>query len=67
MWTATVSPGSAPSMKNGPVCGLSWPGAITFDGRSAAVFTAPSKQSSVHETMRVPGVMRCRGAAPPNV
>ena len=64
---ASVSPGSAPSTKNGPVCGLSWPGGITFDGRSAAVFTAPSKQSSVHVTMRVPGLMRCFGAAPPNV
>ncbi len=58
MRTASVSPGSAPSTKNGPVCGLSWPGAITFDGRSAGVFTAPSKQSSVHATIRVPGLMR---------
>jgi hypothetical protein len=29
-------------MKNGPVCGLSWPGVITVDGRSFDVFTAPS-------------------------
>ena len=57
--TATVSPGSAPSTWNGPVCGLSCPAGITWDGRSAAVFTAPSKQSSLHDTMRVPGVMRC--------
>ena len=58
MRIASVSPGSAPSTKNGPVCGLSWPGAMTFDGRSAVVFTAPSKQSSVHATIRVPGLIR---------
>src|SRR5438128_715395 len=40
---------------------------MTRDGRSPAVFTKPSKQSSVHDTMRVPGTMRCFGAAPPNV
>jgi hypothetical protein len=67
MRIASVSPGSAPSTKNGPVCGLSCPGAITFDGRSAGVFTTPSKQSSVHATIRVPGWIRQRGAAPPNV
>ena len=55
---ASVSPGSAPSTKNGPVCGLSCPGGTTFEGRSAVVFTAPSKQSSVHATMRVPGLTR---------
>jgi len=37
---------------------LSCPGVITFDGRSAAVFAAPSKQSSVQLMMRVPGLMR---------
>ncbi|HZR22051.1 MAG TPA: hypothetical protein VFA59_00595 [Vicinamibacterales bacterium] len=67
MWIAIVSPGSAPSTKNGPVCGLSWPGGITFDGRSLAVLTTPSKQSSVHVMMRVPDRIRCFGAAPPNV
>jgi hypothetical protein len=51
----------------GTVCGLSCPGGITFDGKSLAVLTKPSKQSSVHETMRVPEVIRCFGAAPPNV
>jgi len=39
------------------------PAFITRDGRSLAVFTTPSKQSSVHDTMRVPGTMRCFGAA----
>src|SRR5262249_11723408 len=67
MRIASVSPGSAPSMKTGPVCGVSWLGGTTFDGRSAVDFTAPPKQTSLHETIFVPGWMRFAGFAPPNV
>jgi hypothetical protein len=67
MWTASVSPGSAPSTKKGPVWGLSCPGTVTLDMRSAAVFREPSKQSSVQVITRVPGRIRRRGGAPPNV
>src|SRR5947208_2880184 len=38
---------------------------MTFEGRSADVFTAPSKQSSVQLTMRVFGLMPWPGLPPP--
>ncbi len=44
--TATVSPGSAPSTRNGPVCGLS-PVMFSLLTRSSADWTRPAKQSSV--------------------
>ena len=64
--TATVSPGSAPSMENGPVCGLR-PVMFSVETRSAEDRTRPAKQSSVNRS-RTTGVVILRtGAAPPNV
>src|SRR4051812_6143370 len=67
MRTARVSPGSAPSTKNGPVCGLSCPAGTTLEGRVSGPVTVPSKQSSVQLTIRVPGLIRATGGAPPKV
>lgn len=65
--TATVSPGSAPSMWKGPVCGLRKGNSQTSDTRSFSDRTRPAKQSSVNRSRTVPGAMRATGAAPPNV
>src|SRR5580693_6648455 len=65
--TATVSPGSAPSMWNGPVCGFRYGNSHTCETRSCSLRTRPAKQSSVY-TSRIAGVLiRFTGAAPPNV
>ncbi len=65
--TATVSPGSAPSTWNGPVCGLRNGNSHTSDTRSFSDRTRPAKQSSVNRSRTVPGAMRATGGAPPNV
>src|SRR5439155_77274 len=46
--TASVSPGSAPSTWNGPVCGFTNGNSITRDTRSPVPRTRPAKQSSVN-------------------
>ena len=63
--SASVSPGSAPSTKNGPVCGLK--AVIFFEGRSSTVSTRPAKQSSVQTSSTSPGLTFITGSTPPNV
>lgn len=46
-WTATVSPGSAPSTWKGPVCGLRNGNSHTSETKSFSERTRPAKQSSV--------------------
>ena len=65
--TASVSPGSAPSTWNGPVCGFTNGNSITRDTRSPVPRTRPAKQSSVNSSSTVPGATRAAGAVPPNV
>ena len=67
MCSASVSPGSAPSTKNGPVCGLTSVMSNTSDGRSVGRRSRPENASSVHSRSTVPGAIRCVGAAPPKV
>ncbi|MGF6347226.1 hypothetical protein QF040_001939 [Variovorax sp. W2I14] len=55
MYTAIVSPGSAPSIMIGPFCGFTKGMVSTFEGRSCSVLTLPSKASRVSTTMRSPG------------
>ena len=64
--TATVSPGSAPSIQKGPVCGLS-PVMFSRDTRSLADWTRPAKQSSVYRSSAHGVRSRMTGAAPPKV
>ena len=64
---ASVSPGSAPSTKNGPVCGFRNGNVIFSDARSSTVLTSPVKQSSVHSSSTSPGFTVITGSAPPNV
>src|ERR1700722_12616114 len=64
--TATVSPGSAPSIQKGPVCGLS-PVMFRLLTRSLADWTAPAKQSSVYRSSAHGVRSRMTGAAPPKV
>ena len=66
-WTARVSPGSAPSTQNGPVCGLRKGKSQTTETRSSVLRTLPAKQSSVHSSSTEPGWTRRTGAAPPKV
>ena len=65
--SASVSPGSAPSTKNGPVCGLTSAMSSTSDGRSVGRRRRPENASSVHNLSTVPGLIRCVGATPPKV
>src|SRR5207248_3675024 len=65
--TASVSPGSAPSTWNGPVCGFTNGNSTTRDTRSPVPRTRPAKQSSVNSSSTVPGTTRAAGGAPPNV
>ena len=65
--SASVSPGSAPSTWNGPVCGLTSVMSSTSDGRSVGRRSAPENASSVHNRSTVPGAIRCIGATPPKV
>ncbi len=65
--TATVSPGSAPSMWKGPVCGLRNGNSQTSETRSFSERTRPAKQSSVYRSRTVPGAIRATGGAPPKV
>src|ERR1700761_2359674 len=64
--TATVSPGSAPSIQKGPVCGLS-PVMFSLLTRSSADVTRPAKQSSVYRSSTHGVRSRMTGAAPPKV
>ena len=66
-WTARVSPGSAPSMKNGPVCGFTNGNSITRETRSSGPRTFPPKASSVQTSSTVPGRIRRTGGTPPKV
>jgi hypothetical protein len=65
--TASVSPGSAPSTRNGPVCGFTKGNSITLDTRSSGPRTLPPKASSVHSSNTVPGFTERTGFTPPNV
>ena len=65
--TARVSPGTAPSTWNGPVCGFTNGNSTTSETRSPVPRTRPAKQSSVNSSSTVPGAMRATGAVPPNV
>ena len=65
--TARVSPGSAPSTKNGPVCGLMKRGSQTWLTRSDVERTRPAKQSSVEVLTTVPGRIDTTGSTPPKV
>ena len=65
--TATVSPGSAPSMWNGPVCGFRNGNSHTCETRSCSLRTRPAKQSSVYTSSTAGVRIRFTGAAPPNV
>ena len=58
MCRARVSPGSAPSTKNGPVCGFTSVMSSTCDGLSVVRCSRPEKASSVHSFSTVPGVIR---------
>ena len=53
--TATVSPGSAPSIMIGPFCGLTNGIVSTRDGMSCSVLILPLNASRVSTTMRSPG------------
>ncbi len=64
---ASVSPGSAPSTKNGPVCGLTSVMSSTSLARCVVLVSRPENASSVHSFRHVPGAIRCVGATPPNV
>src|SRR4051812_40253280 len=66
-WTARVSPGSASSMKNGPVTGFRYGNVQTWLGRSSTVVTAPPKQSSVNSVSTSPERRLATGSTPPNV
>ena len=65
--TARVSPGSAPSTWNGPVCGFTSFMFRTSDGRSVVRCSRPEKASSVQSFSAVPGLIRWVGATPPKV
>ena len=65
--TASVSPGSAPSTWNGPVCGLRYAGSHTWETTSEAERTRPPKQSNVHVDNAEPGAMDATASTPPNV
>ena len=66
-WTTRVSPGSAPSIQNGPVCGLRSSVFSAVVATSAVLVMRPPYASSVHSVSTVGGVIRRTGAAPPNV
>jgi len=66
-WIASVSPGSAPSTKNGPVCGFTKGNSTTFVTRSCGPRTLPPKASSVQSSMTSPGLTRRTGGTPPKV
>src|SRR2546428_10550290 len=65
--SASVSPGSAPSTSNGPVCGFTNGNWITFETRSSGPRTFPPKASSVQSSSTVPGLTLRTGLTPPNV
>ena len=60
-WIASVSPGSAPSTKNGPVCGLMNGYVMVRLGRSSLDRIRPPKASSVNRSRTSPGRMRMTG------
>ena len=66
-WIASVSPGSAPSTWNGPVCGLTNGYVMVLLGRSSRVRILPPKASSVKTSSTSPGRTRMTGSQPPNV
>jgi hypothetical protein len=66
-WSAIVSPGSAPSTWNGPVCGFRNGNRIFWETRSSASWINPVKQSSVQSSRIEPGCTFITGSAPPNV
>ena len=66
-WIASVSPGSAPSTKNGPVCGFTNGNSITREMRSSGPRTLPPNASSVHSSRMSPGLTVRTGGTPPNV
>ena len=53
--STSVSPGSAPSTKNGPVCGLTNGMVSAALGRSVTCRMLPQNASSVHSRSIVPG------------
>ena len=55
-WIASVSPGSAPSTKNGPVCGFTNGNSMTRETRSSGPRTLPPNASSVHSSRMSPGL-----------
>src|SRR3989454_9713119 len=65
--TASVSPGSAPSMKNGPVCGFTNGHWMTLLTTSPGPRTWPPKASSVQSSTMSPGSTFMTGGTPPNV
>jgi hypothetical protein len=66
-WIARVSPGSAPSTKNGPVCGLTNGNSITRETQSSGPRTLPPNASSVQSSRMSPGFTARTGGTPPNV
>ena len=62
-----VSPGSAPSTKNGPVCGFRNGKTISRDGSVSGPVIFPQKQSSVQSSSTSPGRTFITGSTPPNV
>jgi hypothetical protein len=66
-WTASVSPGSAPSMWKGPVSGFTNGTSMTCETRSSTPRTLPAKASSLQSSSTVPGLTRRTGATPPKV
>ena len=60
-WIASVSPGSAPSTKNGPVCGLMNGYVMVRLGRSSLDRIRPPNASSVNRSRTSPGRMRMTG------
>ena len=66
-WMASVSPGSAPSIQNGPVCGLRSSVSSATVATSSLLVIRPPYASSVHSVRTVPGLMRRIAGAPPKV
>jgi hypothetical protein len=61
MCTASESPGSAPSIQMGPVCGLPI-GSFVLSRRSSFVRICPLKASSLSTTIVSPDLIRNRGS-----
>jgi hypothetical protein len=66
-WIASVSPGSAPSTANGPVCGFTNGNSITREITSSGPRTFPPKASSVQSSRTSPGFTLRTGGTPPKV